>query len=101
MLGRIRRNAESITINGTGIQGVTAASFNYESVAGSPLSSLGIDRIRYAPQGPQTANLQLSIALGSINRLYVLINKKQITEQETMALLIKTAKEIRKLEDRI
>ena len=63
MLGRIRRNAESITINGTGIQGVTSASFNYDSAAGSPLSNLGINRIRYAPQGPQTANLQLNTLL--------------------------------------
>jgi len=63
MLGRIRRNAESITINGTGIQGVTSASFNYESVAGSPLSNLGINRIQYVPQGPQTANLQLNTLL--------------------------------------
>ena len=63
MLGRIRRNAENVTINGTGIQGITSAQLGYDSVAASPLSNLGINRIEYAPQGPQTANLQLNTLL--------------------------------------
>jgi len=62
MLGRIRRNAENVTINGSGIQGLTSAQLGYDSVAG-PLSNLGINRIEYAPQGAQTANLQLNTLL--------------------------------------
>ncbi len=63
MLGRIRRNAENVTINGTGIQSLTSAQLSYDSVAGSPLSNLGINSIKYAPQGPQTASLQLNTLL--------------------------------------
>lgn len=63
MLGRIRRDAESIVINGTGIQGVTSATLGYDSAASSPLSNLGINRIQYAPQGPQTVSLQLNTLL--------------------------------------
>ena len=59
MLGRIRRDAEKITINGSGIQGVQSVSAQYESVA-RPLSNLGITEIQYAPQGAQTANLQVN-----------------------------------------
>jgi len=59
MLGRIRRDAEKITINGSGIQGVQSISAQYESVA-RPLSNLGITEIQYAPQGAQTANLQVN-----------------------------------------
>ena len=62
MLGRIRREAEKITINGSGIQGVQSISTQYESVA-RPLDSLGITEIQYAPQGAQTASLQLNTLL--------------------------------------
>ena len=62
MLGRIRREAEKITINGSGIQGVQSVSAQYESV-GRPLSSLGVTEIQYAPQGGQTASLQLNTLL--------------------------------------
>ena len=62
MLGRIRREAEEITINGSGIQGVQSISTQYESVA-RPLDNLGITEIQYAPQGAQTASLQLNTLL--------------------------------------
>jgi len=62
MLGRIRREAEKITINRTGILGVQSISTQYESVA-RPLDSLGITEIQYAPQGAQTASLQLNTLL--------------------------------------
>jgi len=62
MLGRIRREAEKITINGSGIQGVQSISTQYESVA-RPLDTLGIAEIQYAPQGAQTASLQLNTLL--------------------------------------
>ena len=62
MLGRIRREAENITINRTGILGVQSISTQYESVA-RPLDSLGITEIQYAPQGAQTASLQLNTLL--------------------------------------
>ena len=63
MLGRIRREAEKLTINGTGIQGVQSMSAQYSSVGGSPLISLGIDTIKYAPEGPQTARLEINTLL--------------------------------------
>jgi hypothetical protein len=63
MLGRIRREAEQLTINGTGIQGVQSMSAQYSSVGGSPLKSLGIDDIKYAPEGPQTARLEVNTLL--------------------------------------
>ena len=63
MLGRIRREAESITINNTGILGLQSVSAEYDSVGGSPLLNLGIREIQYAPQGPQTATLQLNTML--------------------------------------
>jgi len=63
MLGRIRREAEKLTINGTGIQGVQSMSAQYSSVGGSPLMSLGIDTIKYAPEGPQTARLEVNTLL--------------------------------------
>ena len=62
MLGRIRREAESITINGSGIQGVQSVSANYASVA-QPLRNLGINSIKYAPEGPQTATLNVNTLL--------------------------------------
>lgn len=59
MLGRIRKDAESITINGSGIQGVQSVSAQYESAA-RPLMNLGINEIQYAPQGAQTASLEVN-----------------------------------------
>jgi len=62
MLGRIRREAESLTINGSGIQGIQSVGVDYSSTA-APLSSLGIRGANgpvYAPQGPQTASLQVN-----------------------------------------
>jgi len=66
MLGRIRREAEKLTINGTGIQGVQSMSAQYSSVGSSPLKSLGIDQIKYAPQGPQTARLEVNTLLTNV-----------------------------------
>tara|TARA_R100000008_G_C3564037_1_gene158021 strand:- start:461 stop:1291 length:831 start_codon:yes stop_codon:yes gene_type:complete len=62
MLGRIRREAESVTINGSGIQGVQSATAQYNSTA-QPLGYLGIEEVGIAPQGPQTATLQLNTLL--------------------------------------
>ena len=62
MLGRIRREAESITINGTGIQGVQSVSAQYDSV-GAPVRNLGINSISYLPEGPQTATLNVNTLL--------------------------------------
>ena len=63
MLGRIRREAEKLTINGSGIQGVQSMSAQYESVGSNPVKNLGIDEIKYAPQGPQTARLEVNTLL--------------------------------------
>ena len=65
MLGRIRRDAESITINGSGIQGVQSISANYDSVA-EPLRNLGLNSIKYAPEGPQTATLDVNTLLTNL-----------------------------------
>ena len=62
MLGRIRRESEKITINGSGIQGIQSVSVQYESAA-RPLSNLGITEDQYAPKGAQTARLQLNTLL--------------------------------------
>ena len=62
MLGRITREAESLTIKGSGIQGIESISANYKSVA-RPLSNLGITQIQFAPQGPQQANLTVNTLL--------------------------------------
>ena len=59
MLGRITREAESITINGSGIQGVQSISASYDSVA-APLRNLGINSIQFAPEGPQSASLSVN-----------------------------------------
>ena len=62
MLGRIRREAESLTINGSGIQGIQSVGVEYSSTA-APLSSLGLRGSNgpvYAPQGPQAASLQVN-----------------------------------------
>ena len=50
MLGRIRREAESITINGSGIQGVQNIAAQYDSVA-TPIRNLGVQDIKFAPEG--------------------------------------------------
>ena len=63
MLGRIRREAEKLTINGSGIQGVESASAQYDSVGGRPVSNLGIDTIQFAPNGAQTATLNINTLL--------------------------------------
>jgi len=63
MLGRIRREAEKLTINGSGIQGVQSVSVQYDSAGGRPLSNLGINTIQYAPEGPQTATLNVNTLL--------------------------------------
>jgi hypothetical protein len=65
MLGRIRREAESITINGTGIQGVQSVSAQYDSV-GTPVRNLGINSIKYLPEGPQTATLSVATLLTNL-----------------------------------
>ena len=68
MLGRITREAEKLTINGTGIEGVQSLSASYNSVA-KPVVNLGINpeslgygntAFQYYPEGPQEASLQLN-----------------------------------------
>ncbi len=49
MLGRITREAEKLTINGSGIQGIQSLTASYSSVA-VPASNLGINSIQYYPQ---------------------------------------------------
>jgi len=62
MLGRITREAEKLTINGSGIQGIQSLTASYNSVA-TPASYLGVDDIKYYPQGAQQANLQVNTLL--------------------------------------
>ena len=62
MLGRITREAESLTINGSGIQGIQSVSANYNSNA-TRVENLGINQIQYYPQGPQEAILQVNTLL--------------------------------------
>ena len=62
MLGRITREAESLTINGSGIQGIQSVSANYNSNA-TRIENLGINQIQYYPQGPQEAILQVNTLL--------------------------------------
>ena len=62
MLGRITREAEKLTINGSGIQGIQSLTASYSSVA-VPASNLGINSIQYYPQGPQQANLEVNTLL--------------------------------------
>lgn len=62
MLGRITREAEKLTINGSGIQGIQSLTASYDSVA-TPVSNLGINSIQYYPEGPQQANLQVNTLL--------------------------------------
>ena len=62
MLGRITREAEKLTINGSGIQGIQSLTTSYSSVA-VPASNLGINSIQYYPQGPQQANLEVNTLL--------------------------------------
>jgi hypothetical protein len=63
MLGRITREAEKLTINGSGIQGIQSLSASYSSAA-QPTTALGIGgAIDYYPQGPQQANLEVGTIL--------------------------------------
>ncbi len=62
MLGRITREAERLTINGSGIQGVQSLTASYNSVA-RPVSNLGINSIQYYPEGPQQATLEVNTLL--------------------------------------
>jgi hypothetical protein len=62
MLGRITREAEKLTINGSGIQGVQSVSANYASQA-QFLNNLGVNEIKYAPEGPQQATLDVNTLL--------------------------------------
>ena len=58
MLGRITREAEKLTINGSGISGVQSLTASYDSVA-QPVRNLGISTIDYYPEGPQQATLSV------------------------------------------
>ena len=63
MLGRITREAEKLTINGSGIQGIQSLSASYNSVA-QPTTALGIGGlVDYYPQGPQQATLDVNTIL--------------------------------------
>ena len=62
MLGRITREAEKLTINGTGIQGIQSISANYQSTA-QLVKNLGLNEIRYTTQGPQQATLDVNTLL--------------------------------------
>ena len=62
MLGRITREAESLTINGSGIQGIQSISANYASTA-QFLNNLGVNDVKYAPQGPQQAVIDVNTML--------------------------------------
>jgi hypothetical protein len=62
MLGRITREAEQLTINGSGIQGIQSVSANYASQA-QFLNNLGVNEIKYAPEGPQQATLEVNTLL--------------------------------------
>tara|TARA_Y100000361_G_scaffold115241_1_gene105863 strand:+ start:2068 stop:2901 length:834 start_codon:yes stop_codon:yes gene_type:complete len=62
MLGRITREAEKLTINGSGIEGVQSVSASYTSQA-QFLNNLGVNEIKYAPQGPQQATLEVNTLL--------------------------------------
>ena len=82
MLGRIRREAESITINGSGIQGVQSVSAQYNSVA-QPLRNLGINSIKYAPEGPQTATLNVNTLLTNFLRQDAPVTSSEIMQNFT------------------
>jgi|GEM_PF-2171076 len=63
MLGRITREAEKLTLNGSGIQGIQSLSASYNSVA-RPTTALGIGgAIDYYPQGAQQATLEVNTIL--------------------------------------
>ena len=63
MLGRITREAEKLTLNGSGIQGIQSLSATYNSVA-RPTTALGIGgAIDYYPQGAQQATLEVNTIL--------------------------------------
>tara|TARA_R110002020_G_scaffold4733_1_gene20569 strand:+ start:157 stop:990 length:834 start_codon:yes stop_codon:yes gene_type:complete len=62
MLGRITREAEKLTINGSGIDGMQSVSASYTSQS-QFLNNLGVNEIKYAPQGPQQATLEVNTLL--------------------------------------
>ena len=57
MLSRIRREGQKLAVNGTGVNALQSLSFGYETSA-QPLPTLGIEKMIYAPAGPQTASIQ-------------------------------------------
>ena len=57
MLSRIRREGQKLAVNGTGVNALQSLSFGYETSA-QPLTTLGIEKMIYAPGGPQTASIQ-------------------------------------------
>ena len=57
MLSRIRREGQKLAVNGTGINAVQSLSFGYESTA-QPITTLGLNKVVYAPGAPQTASIQ-------------------------------------------
>lgn len=57
MLSRIRREGQKLAVNGTGVNALQSLSFGYETSA-QPLATLGIEKMIYAPAGPQTASIQ-------------------------------------------
>ena len=68
MLGRITREAEKLTINGSGIEGIQSLSASYSSVA-KPVIGFGVkpeisadphSSFGYYPEGPQQASLQVN-----------------------------------------
>lgn len=62
MLSRVRRENQKLAVNGTGINAVQSISFGYETSA-SPINSLGLEQIIYAPNSPQTASISVESLL--------------------------------------
>ena len=57
MLSRIRREGQKLAVNGTGVNALQSLSFGYETTA-APISTLGLEKVIYAPNSPQTASMQ-------------------------------------------
>ena len=57
MLSRIRREGQKLAVNGTGVNALQSLSFGYETTA-VPISTLGLEKVIYAPNSPQTASIQ-------------------------------------------
>ena len=57
MLSRIRREGQKLAVNGTGVNALQSLSFGYETTA-APISTLGLEKVIYAPNSPQTASIQ-------------------------------------------